>query len=143
MNGVFVNGAFVFNGKIKITQTMPMNIELEMALTRCNTDSTGCSFFDRRYFPRLCDKISVKTSVAYKIVNGIRPPPRCPFHIGEYEFTNNSTLSMELFKSLPLEGFLWKMRCIFHEKKGAKRIKTLACVEYGILIVNKTRRPKV
>lgn len=143
MKGVIVNGTFLFNGKIILSEVMPMNIEIEMALTRCNLDKTGCNFFSRLYFPRLCEKISVKTSLAYKIVKGINPAPSCPFAVGEYELTNNSTLSLDIFKTLPLEGFLWKLRFIFHEKKGSKRIRATGCIEYEVAVVKKTHRKKI
>lgn len=142
MKGIIVNGSLCFNGKIHILELMPMNIELELGLTRCNLDKTGCNAFDKMIFPRVCEKMGTKTSVAYKITKGITPTPKCPFTVGVYELTNNSSMSLDIFKLIPLDGYSWKLQCAFFEKKGPKRVRPIACVEYEVSIVNKSRRPK-
>lgn len=138
-----LNGSFLFEGEVKISEVMPMNIEVEMGLTRCNVDKTGCIFFHKVYFPRICEKLNVKTSAAYSIIKGVKPKANCPFPAAEYKLSNDSSLSLDMFKLLPIDGYYWKLRVIFHEKKGAKHVRKLGCVEYGVAIVNKTRRPKL
>lgn len=142
MMGIVVNETLSFTGKIHILELMPMNIELELGLTRCNIDKTGCNAFDRMIFPRICEKMGTKTSVAYKITKGISPTPSCPFAIGVYELTNNSSMALDIFKMLPIEGYLWKLQCAFFEKKGPKRVRPIACVEYEVTVVIKSRRPR-
>lgn len=66
------------SGKIEITAKLPMSIEVELTVLRCNLDTTDCVFFDRMSFSRICEKMKTKTSVAYKTISGIYPSPRCP-----------------------------------------------------------------
>lgn len=134
MKGSVVNGNLVFDGKITVSGVMPMNLEFEIALTRCNLDMSGCVFFDRTYLPKICEKLNVKTTLIYQIAKGIKPTPRCPFAKGEYAFTRNSTMSLDFFRLLPIEGFVWKLRSSFHEKKGLKRMKRLACVQSDVAV---------
>lgn len=140
MNIISMNGTIIFTGKVDITEDLPMNIELEMALTRCNVDKTGCINFDKVIFSRICEKMETKTSVAYNLVRGVVPVPKCPIKKGHYDIKNDSQMSMEIFKLIPLEGFLWKSKYLFYEKRGTKRFRPLACVEYDAVVVKKIRR---
>lgn len=138
----FQNEALIITGTIEIKETLPMNMEMEIAITRCNIDGTGCSFFDKIMYPRICEKMNVKTSVAYKIASGLNPRPQCPVPVGIYEMRNGTNFSLQIFRSMPLEGYLWLTRNTFFEKKANKRLKKLACLGYDVAIVNKVRRTK-
>lgn len=141
MTGMCVNETINFNGKIEILEDLPTKIEVEASLTRCNLDSSGCSFFDKMIISKICEKMQTKTSISYKIAQGIRPIPTCPIVKNSYEMID-SKISLDMFKLLPLEGFLWRCRYIFYEKNGPKRVRPLACVEYEVAVVTKVRRPK-
>lgn len=134
------NDSFLFSGNIEIFEKLPMNMEVEISITRCNLDGSGCAFFDKIAYSRICEKMNAKTSVAYKIANGIFPHPECPVSVGSYTMLNDSKYSFEMFKSLPVEGYLWRTRNTFFEKKGNKRVKKLACIEYDVAVMNKVVR---
>lgn len=135
--------SFYINGKIEVLSKMPRNIELELGLTRCNIDKTGCHTFEKMAFPRICEKLTTKTSIAYRIRQAIVPNPNCPFDLGTYYFTNSSSFSLNTFRMIPLDGYFWKLQCKFHEKNGFKRIKTIACLEIDVSFPTKfTREPK-
>lgn len=142
MKIVNANGSIFLSGKIEVLEDLPMKIDMEFQLTRCNLDSTGCVLFSKAVFARLCDKIEVKTSLTYKITRGIHPTLTCPIKKNSYDMMNDSSFNMDMFKSLPLEGFLWRSRYMFYEKNGSKRVRTLVCVESDVAFMNKTRRPK-
>lgn len=136
-----VNKTLVFSGKINVLEErLPMNIEFELSMTRCNLDKTGCTFFDRKILPKLCEKMGTKTSFAYQIVNGIKPTPQCPIKRGQYDLDHNSKFSQQMIQLLP-EGSLWRGRVVFFEKKGVKRFRALACAEYEVSITMKSHRP--
>lgn len=141
MRALYQNDTIFLNGKIEILEVMPMNIEMEMTVMRCNLDLTGCYLFEKIVFSRICEKMKIKTSIAFKILSGIHPAPHCPIAKGTYEMMNDSKFSMETFKILPLEGYLWNSRNVFYEKIGAKRVRSLACLEYDIT-VNVAHRTK-
>jgi hypothetical protein len=142
MKAVFANDSAFLSGKIEILEQLPVNMEMELTLTRCNLDSTGCNFFDKLVFSRICEKMKAKTSIASKIVSGIHPTPQCPVAIGLYDMMNDSMFSVDMFKLLPLEGYLWRTRYVFYEKNGAKRVRPLACVEYDTSVVTRRTRRK-
>lgn len=137
-----VNESMVFYGKVEITEDLPMKIEAELKLIRCNIDGSGCTFFDRIILSKICEKMSVKTSIAYKIIRGVHPALTCPISKNTYEIMNESKFSLDIFKLLPLEGYLWRTRYIFYEKNGTKRTRPLACVECDVAVVTRTRRTK-
>lgn len=137
-----VNQSLVFSGQINVLEDrLPMNIEFEVSMTRCNLDKTGCAFFDRKSFPKLCEKMGLRTSVQYQIVNGIKPALQCPIKKGQYELNHNSRQSQMMIQILP-EGSLWRGRVAFFEKKGMKRFRPLVCVEYELSIITKSHRSK-
>lgn len=142
MSVISANDTVYFNGKIDILEDLPLKIEMEVSLTRCNLDSSGCIFFDKMIFVRICEKMEVKTSIAYKLVQGIHPLPTCPIKKNRYEMMNDAKFSLDLFKLIPLEGFMWRSKYMFYEKNGPKRVRPLACVECEVVIVTKTRRPR-
>lgn len=142
MRVINVNDTLFLNGKIEVLENLPTNIELELKLTRCNLDTSGCTFFDKMFFARMCEKMMIKTSFAYKVVQGIHPVLSCPIPKNTYELMNDSKFSLDIFKMLPLEGFLWRTRYIFYEKNGPKKVRPLACVEFDVAVVTKARRTK-
>lgn len=137
-----VNDTIFFSGKIEVLEDLPTKIDLEIQLIRCNLDSSGCIFFSKTVFSRICEKIEVKTSLTYKITRGISPTPTCPVKKNTYELMNDANINLDMFRTLPLEGFMWRSRYMFYEKNGLKRSRALACVENDIAVINKTRRPK-
>lgn len=140
MKAITTNDTVLLSGRMEILEELPMNIEMELTLTRCNLDRTGCFFFDKLIFSRICEKMKTKTSVAWKIISGIRPSPSCPIAIGNYEMMNDSKFSIEMFKYLPLEGYLWRTRYTFYEKSGLKRIRPLSCLESETAVVIMSHR---
>lgn len=136
------NDSMLFHGKMEVFEDLPMKIEAELKLTRCNLDGSGCVHFEKLIFAKICEKMSVKTSVAYKLTLGVHPTPSCPIAKNTYEVTSDSQFSLDIFRLLPLEGFLWRTRYFFYEKSGAKRVRPLACVESDVAIVTRTRRTK-
>lgn len=137
-----VDDTMFFKGVIDVSERLPANMELEAIITRCNLDGSGCSPFDKIVVSRICEKMSTNTSVAYRIIDGIHPHPVCPIFPGAYELNNESKFSFGIFRAMPLEGYLWRTRSVFHEKQGTKRLKKLACLEYDVAVVNKVRRPR-
>lgn len=144
LKGFITNEGLLVNGKIEIlSDKMPMNIELELALTRCNLDSkTGCFAFEKITFSRICEKMMTKTSLAYTIGQTIVPTPHCPFSPGIYHLTNSSSFSLTTFRMIPLSGYFWRVRCKFYEKSGVKRVKTISCVEIDLSFPVKSNRGK-
>lgn len=138
-----VDDTMFFSGIIDILVKLPMNIELEIAITRCNLDGTGGSPFDKIIIPRMCETMNTNTSAAFKMINGIHPHPACPISAGTYVLNNESKFTFGFFRALPMEGYLWQTRTVFHEKKGRKRIRKLACLVYDVAVVNKVRRPRL
>lgn len=137
-----VNGSLVFSGQISILEDrLPMNLEFEISVTRCNLDRTGCVFFDRKIYPKVCEKMSTNTSTAYRVVSGIKPPLQCPIKRGLYELDNRSRYTLNLINFIP-EGNLWRGRILFFEKKGVKRYRPIACAEYEVSIATKSHRTK-
>lgn len=137
-----VNQSLSFSGQINVLEErLPSNMEFEISMTRCNLDKTGCVFFDRIIFPKLCEKMETRTSVAYQIVSGIKPALTCPIKRGQYELEHCSKASRRMIQLLP-EGSLWRGRVVFFEKKGVKRFRPIACAEYELSIASKTHRPK-
>lgn len=128
---------FLANGHVMIFEQLPVNIELDISLTRCNFDYTGCSKFGSIKFPRICEKSTVKTSVAYQIATSIKPTPRCPVQPGNYEIKTNSKFLLDTFLSLPTDGYLWKAILIFYEKRGLKRVRPIACLNADLIANSK------
>lgn len=137
-----VNESHIFSGKFLIAEQLPMNVEVETSLSRCNKDKTGCTSFDKITFSRICEKMSTKTSIAFKIVKGIRPMPSCPVAKGIYDLYSDWDFSKSIVQMLLSDGFLWRGNTKFYEKKGMKRVRILACMEWDLSVVKKTRRPK-
>lgn len=142
MRVISENGSMKFHGKMEIRENLPMKIEAELKLTKCNLDGSGCIHFEKLIFSKFCEKLSVKTSVAYKLTMGVHPRPTCPIAKNTYVITNDTNFPLEIFRLLPLEGFLWRMRYFIYEKKGGKRVRPLACVECETAVITKTRRTK-
>jgi len=134
------NDSFLATGQLLITDKLPMNIELDVSLTRCNLDQTGCLKYGSINYPRICEKSSVKTSVAYQIASGIHPIPKCPVQPGIYEIKNDSKFLLHTFLSLPTDGYLWKAKLIFYEKRGLKRVRPLACFSFDLISNSKRTR---
>jgi hypothetical protein len=132
---------FLATGRLIITEKLPMNIELDVSLTRCNLDNTGCNRYGAINFPRICEKSTVKTSIAYQIANGIHPVPKCPIQPGIYEIQNDSKFLLNTFLSLPTDGYLWKTKLIFYEKRGLKRVRPLAC--FSADLISNSKRTKM
>lgn len=131
------NGSVLTSGRLVVSEQLPMNLEYEISIIRCNVDSTGCAFYHKFIFPKICEKLETKTSMAYKLVRGITPRPHCPLPAGIYSITNNSTFLLNQVFMLQIEGYMWRMRHMFHEKKGQKRVRPLACVELDVIINRK------
>ncbi|KAG5674738.1 hypothetical protein PVAND_004689 [Polypedilum vanderplanki] len=127
------NNALTTYGRMLVNEQLPMNLEYEISITRCNLDSSGCIFFHKVSFPKICEKVEAKTSVAYEIARGIFPRPHCPISAGTYEIKNNSTFLLNQFILLPVDGFLWQTKHIFYEKKNLKRVRLLACIEFELI----------
>ena len=117
-----------------------MNVELEIALTRCSIDKTGCHSFEKMTISRICEKMTTKTSLAYKISQAIVPTPHCPFAQGLYHFSNTSRFTMQTFGMIPLDGYFWRVRNKFYEKNGIKRVRTIACLEIDVSFPVKPNR---
>lgn len=142
MKAVNANDTMYMSGTIEVLRELPMNVELEISLTRCNLDRSGCFFFDKFIFSRICEKMKTKTSIASRIVNGMHPAFQCPIAVGTYAMMNDSKFIIDVFKMLPLEDYLWRSRFVFHEKSGNKRIRPLGCMEYEVAIFSKPHRTK-
>lgn len=142
MKTIYANDTMFMSGTFEVLHELPMNMELELTLTRCNIDGSGCFLFDKIIFSRICEKMLTKTSVASKIITGIHPVPHCPIAVGFYYMMNDATFSIDMFKMLPLEGYLWRARYTFYEKRSAKRVRALACLELDVIVVTVSHRTK-
>jgi hypothetical protein len=136
MSAIQTNSSLWLNGFMIVNETLPMNIELVVALSRCNLDRTGCRHFEDFIYSRLCERLAVRTSVPYIIASSIYPRPQCPVKNDTYLIKNNMKTMIDKILALPvpLAGYLWKAKCIFHEKVHLKRIRPLACVEIAVSI---------
>lgn len=139
MNGyATVNQTFHISGTIHVSDKMPMNLELEVSLKRCSIDKTGCRSFGKFVFSRLCEKLTISTSIAYKIAQAVVPTPICPFAQRDYEISNGTSYTLNFMNMIPLDGYYWKLHCMFYEKKGVKRIKTISCVQMDVSFSSKS-----
>lgn len=140
MIGSTSNQTFRISGKIHISDKMPTNLELEIALTRCSIDKTGCVSFGKMSFPRICEKLTTRTSIAYKIGRAIVPTPQCPFAQGVYEISNSSSYTLNFLNAVSMDGYFWKLCCKFYDKRGSKRFKAVSCVEMDFSFPTKSAR---
>lgn len=124
-------------GRIEVIESLPMNIEVEISVTRCALDGHGCYSFQKLKFPKICEKMKTETSFSYKIVQGVSPQPQCPVKLGWYNMSYGSIIPFDFLRILPLEGFNWKLKIVGFEKNRTKRVRSLCCVNVQIQVERK------
>jgi hypothetical protein len=77
----------------------------------------------------------VKTSLVYKLTQGVEPKLKCPIVSGAYVITNATKISLNEWSSMPIGGSLYKTKVLFHEKKQMQRLRTVGCLYLEALLI--------